>query len=157
MKKIIILCSLLVMVSLTTIGQEINISRPNNNEINVIQKNKVLLYSTENKKRMWIDEEILITLLSKSKIVCCKIDTIETGKFIKTIEVEFPNSSHFISAYFESNYFEDNKEILVVKYTEFDKEDSYMVVFNNTNKRLIILLNKMLKAAPLFCKEDNSD
>ena len=157
MKKLIIFCSLLA-ISLAAQTQEITPISKGSNEVKIIQSTKVLLYSPESKKRILIDENILINLLSKSKCICAKIDTVEKGKFIKIVEVSFPtNLSKLTGAYFESNFFEDNKEILLVKYTEFDKEDSYMVIFNNTNIKLINLLSKMLKAAPLLCKEDHTD
>jgi hypothetical protein len=157
MKKLIILCSLLVMVSLATKGQEIPPVQKGDGELKmVIPENKVLLYSQLSGDTMMSNENELIDLILHSKIICCKIDSGDEGK-TKTVEVIFSDSTEFSGAYFESNTFENENEILFVTYTEFDSINSYEAIFSNKNKKLIFILSKILELSPLCCEEDRTD
>jgi len=57
-------------------------------------------------------------LISHSRIVCCKIDTLDDGGMVKTVEIEAKDTSfRLMGAYLESNIFfqDDVKVILEVK------------------------------------------
>ncbi len=155
MKKIIIGCSLLVIISLATQAQEI--PPVQNKEVRTPIKSTVLLKSELNHDTLQIDEKYLINLLEKRANICCDFEVTDEGK-IKKVAVIFTDDEDFSGAFFEGNISEeDTTKITYIRCLILDDGESYRAIFNNTNQEIALLLVKLLEQKLPKCKGEMHD
>lgn len=102
-------------------------------------------------------------LISKSYVICSKIDTLDDGRMIKTVEIESKDTTfRFVGAYIESNVFskEDTKFIMEVKpmrlicrFALIDDREFYKSY--ELDKLGMRYFEKLLNNAPPKCIDEN--
>lgn len=101
-------------------------------------------------------------LISRSDIVCAKIDTLDDGSMIKTIEIECRDKTfHFVSAYMESDLFFSSDLLLNIEQKAKKLKCAFVLVDNGELYESYELdsigrgyFEKIINNTPLVCHDN---